>query len=57
VSEPEIEAGFDALCRQGVAVEPTTAVLWAGLGKLAIPAREPVLVILTGAGIKFQRPR
>ena len=57
VSEPEIEAGFDALCRQGVAVEPTTAVLWAGLGKLEIPAGEPVLVILTGVGIKFQRPR
>ena len=55
VSEPEIEAGFEALCRQGVQVEPTTAVLWAGVGKLAIPPGEPVLVILTGAGLKFQQ--
>ena len=53
VSEHEIEAGFAALARQGVQVEPTTAVLYFGVEKLQIPADEPVLAILTGSGIKF----
>ena len=53
VTEDEIEAGFAALARQGVQVEPTTAVLYFGVAKLRIPADEPILAILTGSGIKF----
>ncbi len=53
VTEQEIEEGFAALARQGVQVEPTTAVLYAGVEKLSIPADEAVLVILTGSGLKF----
>jgi threonine synthase len=54
VSESEIEEGFRALASQGVHVEPTTAVLYSGVGKLDIPADETILVILTGSGLKFQ---
>ena len=54
VSESEIKKGWESLARQGVQVEPTTAVLYSGVGKLDIPADERILVILTGAGLKFQ---
>ena len=52
VKEHEIERGFVALARQGVHVEPTTAVLYYGVEQLSIPTDEPVLVILTGSGLK-----
>ena len=57
VSESEIEEGFRAMAGQGVQVEPTTAVLYSGVGKLDIPADQRILVILTGSGLKFEPDR
>jgi threonine synthase len=52
VSEDEILDGFRRLSRQGLNVEPTSAVVLPALGKLSLPADESVLVILTGSGLK-----
>jgi len=52
VSEEEIRDGFRILGRAGLNAEPTAAVVVHGIRKLAIPADESVLVILTGSGLK-----
>jgi len=54
VSEAEIQAGFHALVRQGVLVEPTSAVVVPALPKLRISETDSVLIVLTGSGLKFQ---
>jgi threonine synthase len=53
VSEPEIVEAQDLLARQGLYVEPTSAVAAAGLGKVSreLPEGETVLA-LTGSGLK-----
>lgn len=53
VTEQEISEGFKAMSLCGLQVEPTTAVLYFGVEKLHIPIEEPILVILTGSGLKF----
>ena len=51
--ENMIIPGRDALARLGFYVEPTSAIVWSALEKLIKGLRDPVVVILTGSGYKF----
>ncbi len=52
VDEPEIEAGYCALRARGFFVEKTSAVVWPALEQLLPDLADPVVVILTGHGLK-----
>lgn len=52
VDEEEILPGRDQLARQGLYVEPTSAIIWSALRQVAEEAPDPVAVILTGSGLK-----
>ena len=52
VDEEEILPGRDALARRGFFVEPTSAVVWGALAQHASRLPEPIVVMLTGAGLK-----
>jgi threonine synthase len=52
-SEASIREGVEALARQGLHVEPTSAVVWSALRQLAALGRlESVVAMLTGHGLK-----
>jgi threonine synthase len=53
VEEEVILAGRDELARRGFYVEPTSAIVWDAL-RQAGGAPQPVVVILTGAGLKSE---
>jgi len=53
VEENEILKGRDVLARLGFYVEPTSAIVWAALAKMADVLPDPVVVILTGSGLKY----
>ena len=53
VTEDEILPGRDALAQKGFYVEPTSAVVWSALEKSLPKLPDPVVVILTGSGLKF----
>jgi threonine synthase len=52
VEEAQILPGRDALARLGFYVEPTSAIVWNALEKLIEDLPDPVVVILTGSGLK-----
>jgi len=52
VDEIEIEAGHRSLCQRGLFVEKTSAVVWPALEQLLPDLADPVVVILTGHGLK-----
>jgi len=52
VDEEEILPGRDQLALQGFYVEPTSAIVWSALQQLAPQIPGPVVVILTGSGLK-----
>ncbi|MGD8850445.1 MAG: pyridoxal-phosphate dependent enzyme [Anaerolineales bacterium] len=52
VEEDEISEGRDALGRQGLYVEPTSAVVWSGVRQIIADHSGPVVAILTGSGLK-----
>ena len=52
VEESEIRSGKAELAKLGFFVEPTSALVWAGLGQIAETAPEPVVAVLTGSGYK-----
>lgn len=52
VEENEILNGRDALARLGLYIEPTSAVVWPALINNIEALDEPVVVILTGSGLK-----
>jgi threonine synthase len=52
VTEAEIADGEHQLARLGFYVEPTSAVVWAGLLRAIEGLPGPVVVILTGSGLK-----
>jgi threonine synthase len=52
VEEDEIFAGWQALAQKGFYVEPTSAVVWTGMKRLWDQVQEPVVLILTGNGLK-----
>jgi threonine synthase len=54
VDEEEILPGRDALARLGFYVEPTSAIVWSALRRTISHLSDPVVVILTGAGYKYE---
>ena len=52
VEEDKIHVGFKELARKGFYVEPTSAVVWDALFQLSGQLPEPVIVVLTGSGLK-----
>jgi threonine synthase len=53
VSEDSIVEGRDALGRLGLYVEPTSAVVWPALLHLLNDLQDPIVVVLTGSGLKY----
>lgn len=54
VQEERIPPGRDDLAKRGMHVEPTSAVAWAALLDNISELAEPVVVVLTGSGLKYQ---
>lgn len=54
VDEGEILPGRNALARQGMYVEPTSAVVYPALLHMGAQLSEPIVSILTGSGLKYQ---
>jgi threonine synthase len=54
VEENEILPACDALARLGFYVEPTSAIVWAALARVCDKFPDPVVVILTGSGLKYE---
>jgi threonine synthase len=52
VEETEILAGRDALGRLGLYIEPTSSVVWPALNNALEELDEPIVLILTGSGLK-----
>lgn len=53
VPEERIMPAYEYLCRQGVYVEPTSALVWAAYEMLCEKLPEPIILILTGTGLKY----
>lgn len=53
VEENEILPGRDALAKRGFHVEPTSAVVWPALITHIDQLLEPIVVVLTGSGLKY----
>jgi len=52
VDEEEILPGLRALARRGFYVEPTSAVVWGAISQIAGRVPDPLVVVLTGTGLK-----
>ena len=52
VDEAQIPPGRQALAAMGLYVEPTSALVWDALGQAGDQLVDPVLVVLTGSGLK-----
>ena len=53
VDEDDIIPGRDELASRGFYVEPTSAVVWPALLEMIDELRNPIVVVLTGSGLKF----
>lgn len=53
VDELSIMESFTSLARKGFFVEPTSALVWAGYEQLIDTLKPPVVLILTGSGLKY----
>jgi len=53
VDEKDILPARDALARLGLYVEPTSAIAWAALPGIVDKLPDPIIVILTGSGLKY----
>jgi threonine synthase len=53
VDEKDILPARDALAWLGFYVEPTSAIVWAALSQTMEKLPDPVVVILTGSGLKY----
>lgn len=53
VDEAFILSGRDALAHLGFYVEPTSALVWRALEELIFNLPDPVVVVLTGSGLKY----
>lgn len=52
VEEEQILPARDSLAKAGLFVEPTSAIVWAAMQEFAADLPEPVVLILTGSGLK-----
>ena len=55
VEDEQIMAGRDELARHGFFVEPTSAVVWPAFQKLQADLPNPIVLVLTGSGMKDPR--
>jgi threonine synthase len=53
VKENEILPGYFALAHLGFYVEPTSAIVWPALVQMMDHLPDPIVVILTGSGLKY----
>jgi threonine synthase len=53
VDEEDITIGVNEFAQRGFHIEPTSAVLWSALGQCIDDCTDPVVLILTGSGLKF----
>jgi threonine synthase len=53
VEESDILPGRDQLARRGLYVEPSSAVVWPALIHCLDYVPEPIVILLTGSGLKF----
>jgi threonine synthase len=54
VSETDIQKGHQELAHRGFFVEPTSAIVWNALKSVYNKVPEPIVLILTGSGLKHQ---
>jgi threonine synthase len=54
VDEQEILPARDALAALGLYVEPTSAIVWPALTQMIKKLPDPIVVILTGSGLKYE---
>ena len=54
VDEEEIMSGRESLSRLGFYIEPTSALVWSALAQTIERLADPVVVILTGSGYKYE---
>lgn len=52
VEEEQILPARDSLAHAGLFVEPTSAIVWAALQEIAADLPEPIVLILSGSGLK-----
>jgi threonine synthase len=52
VDEPDILPGRDQFARLGFYVEPTSAIVWNAFQQVADELPDPVVIVLTGSGLK-----
>jgi threonine synthase len=57
VEEKNILPAQDQLAKRGFYVEPTSAVVWSGLDQIVETATGPIVIILTGSGLKSECSR
>lgn len=53
VREELIQEGFFELARRGIYVEPTSALAWCAFKEMAEKLPEPIILVLTGSGLKY----
>jgi len=53
IEEEDILPAFYSLAKMGFYVEPTSALVWAAYQKFGSHWPEPIVLILTGSGLKF----
>jgi threonine synthase len=54
IPEEVILPAYAQMARAGVHVEPTSALAWAALERLVGKVPEPIILILSGAGLKYK---
>ncbi len=54
VQEDAILPAYRELAKKGIYVEPTSALVWCTLDKILGSVPEPVVLILSGSGLKYQ---
>ncbi len=52
VDEEQIESGWRQLSRRGFYVEQTSAVVWSGMEEIDDQVSDPIILVLTGSGLK-----
>jgi len=53
VEEKDILPGRDAMAQKGFYVEPTSAIVWRALEEILPDLPDPVVIVLTGSGLKY----
>ncbi len=54
IEEDRIVAAYKELALRGIYVEPTSALTWAALKDIHFKSKGPVVLVQTGAGLKYQ---